>query len=455
MGYVLAAQHLDLREPVAIKFLLSGAAANPDVVERFLREARAALRIKCEHVVRVMDIDRLDDGTPFIVMEHLDGHDQSAVRKSGTPLPFADAVDYVLQACEALGKAHRLGIIHRDIKPANLFLTRRGDASPCVKVLDFGISKLGGPGDGDASVTKTNAVMGTAEYMSPEQMRASRDVDGRTDIWALGVVLYELCTARAPFRGETLTAICASVLTENVLPPHTSRPDMPPALEAAILRCLEKDRERRYGSMAELAAAIAPFATQASRTVVLGAAGGALVLPSLVGAFSTPGAAIVGSLGAGPSTGIAVSYGPRATGVVSSDSIRLPRSSHRGVVLGALAVVLLGALAALAFGLRSPPSSAVPVASSAAESAPVPAAVSPHALSALPVAPAVSTETAAIASAPAVSATAAVSVGAPSARVRVPGPATPGKATVPVGASCDPPYVMDAKGLKRMKPQCL
>src|SRR5580704_996551 len=190
MGVVVAAHHLQLDERVALKFLLPEALANAEAVARFDREARAAVKIKSEHVARVIDVGKLENGSPYMGMEYLDGSDLSAwLQKRGSP-PIPQVVDFVLQACEAIAEAHSLGIVHRDLKPANLFCIRRPDGGLCIKVLDFGISKMSMLGD--LHMTGTTAVFGSPAYMSPEQMHASKDVDGRTDVWSLGVILYEL-----------------------------------------------------------------------------------------------------------------------------------------------------------------------------------------------------------------------------------------------------------------------
>ncbi len=279
MGMVVAATHLQLEERVAIKFLLPEALQNAEAVARFGREARAAVKIRGEHVARVIDVGSFENGAPYMVMEHLDGRDLSALLKErGTFQPW-DAVDAVLQACEALAEAHALGIVHRDLKPANLFMTRRPDGTPSVKVLDFGISKVTNASASDNAMTKTSAIMGSPLYMSPEQMTASRDVDARTDVWAIGVVLYELLTGRAPFRAETLPEICGLILTAAPAAIRNFSPSTPDALQVAVLRCLEKDRTRRFQSVSELAQALAPFGSRAtSRSVerisrILGAEG--------------------------------------------------------------------------------------------------------------------------------------------------------------------------------------
>ena len=280
MGVVVAATHLQLDERVALKFLLPDALGNPEAVERFAREARAAVKIKSEHVARVSDVGTLESGSPYMVMEYLHGEDLAAwVRRNGA-MPMPEAIEFLLQACEAIAEAHALGIVHRDLKPANLFVTRRVDGSACIKVLDFGISKLTVPGSGsELGMTKTSAIMGSPLYMSPEQMSSSRNVDMRTDIWALGVILYEILTGRVPFEAETMPQLCGMILQDPPRPIHELRPDLPQAVQQVVLRCLEKNRDLRYRNVAELAYALAPFGQPAAQrsaeriSRVLGAAG--------------------------------------------------------------------------------------------------------------------------------------------------------------------------------------
>lgn len=264
MGFVLAARHVQLDERVAIKMLLPKLARNPEAVERFLREGRAAVRIKSEHVGRVLDVGSHGE-THFIIMEYLDGTDLAGLIEKRGRLPQHEAVDHLLQACEAIAEAHSLGIVHRDLKPANLFLVHRTDGSPCVKVLDFGISKMAGPeGSASLSMTKTSSMMGSPLYMSPEQLKSAKNVDGRADIWALGVILFELLAGRPPFLAQTLPELGAMVLSGKAPDVREHAPNVAPGLAAAVATCLRPVAEERFPSIAELAAAIAPFGTSSA-----------------------------------------------------------------------------------------------------------------------------------------------------------------------------------------------
>jgi eukaryotic-like serine/threonine-protein kinase len=261
MGVVVLAEHIELRERVAIKFLLDTPADSAELAERFLREARAAVRIKSEHVVRVSDVGRLPSGAPYMVMEYLEGEDLSQRLLSGVAVPIDDAVDYVIQCCEAMQVAHRSGIVHRDLKPANLFLTQRHDGSSLIKVLDFGISKVKALDAAQLSLTHTQAMMGSPLYMSPEQMRSSKDVSPSADIWSIGVVLYELLSGELPFMGETFPEVLVKVMSEEPPPLCPLRPEVPAGLEAVVLRCLQKDPADRYATVAHLGVALAPYAS--------------------------------------------------------------------------------------------------------------------------------------------------------------------------------------------------
>ena len=269
MGVVVAAHHIHLDDRVAIKFMLPHALSNAEAVSRFAREARAAVKIKSEHVARVSDVGTLENGAPYMVMEYLEGRDLAEwIQQSGV-LPVEQAVDLVLQALEALAEAHTLGIVHRDLKPANLFVIRTPDGQLSVKVLDFGISKMtkssGVTPSGAMDMTKTNAMMGSPLYMSPEQMQSAKGADARVDIWAVGVILYEILAGTVPFGGDSLPEVLVGIMSAEPEPVRSRRPDLPQGLERVILKCLAKDREQRYPTVAALAADLLPFAPRRSK----------------------------------------------------------------------------------------------------------------------------------------------------------------------------------------------
>ena len=258
MGIVIAATNIALDQKVAIKFMLPGKDTNPERHERFMREARIAARLTNQHIAKVLDVGTLsENAAPYLVMEFLRGKDLEGVLVERGVLPFAEAVSYVLQVCEAVAEAHKAGIVHRDLKPANLFLTKLADGSACIKVLDFGVSKL--TETGGAELTHESAIMGSPLYMPPEQMRSSRDVDARADVWSLGIVLYQLVAGITPFHAEGIPQVCTRVFMGEPTPLTKFRPDAPAGLEAVLLRCFERDRAQRWQNLAELAAALVPF----------------------------------------------------------------------------------------------------------------------------------------------------------------------------------------------------
>jgi len=256
MGIVVAAWDTDLQHHVAIKVLLGLALAESEPVGRFMREARIVVKLQSEHVVRVINAGTLESGAPYIVMDLLEGHDLG----EQAALPTALAVDYVLQAIDAIAEAHAQNVIHRDLKPSNLFLANRTGAAPIIKVLDFGISKATDL-EGDLSLTGSTSIMGSPRYMSPEQFRSAKLVDARTDVWALGAISYQLLSGEPPFQGESMTEIFESVIHREPLPLRAQRSEVPADLEQVILRCLRKNASERYASVAELAQALSPFGT--------------------------------------------------------------------------------------------------------------------------------------------------------------------------------------------------
>jgi serine/threonine-protein kinase len=389
MGVVVAAHHLQLDERVAIKFLLPEGLKNPEALARFEREARAAVKIKNEHVARTIDVGKLENGAPYIVMEYLEGTDLANLLRSRRSLAIDEAVEFLLQASEAIAEAHALGIIHRDLKLENLFVVRRADGLMSVKVLDFGISKVTGlAGSGrDVGMTRTSTIMGSPLYMSPEQLHSTRDVDTRTDIWALGVILYELIAGHPPFIGDSMPELVAKILTRPPEPLLNLRPDAPQGLENVILRCLEKDKANRYGNIAELAMALVEFgprrarasAERISRTVqAAGLSASALALPPS------------SDLSEPPKVGTMASWGqtaPQAGG------------GRRGLwgVVAVVALVLVGGGAMLLLRKPAVTSTSTLVAPPPAETA---AAIAPPAEVPTPVPPAPAAPSASAGSAP-------------------------------------------------------
>ncbi|HRG98912.1 MAG TPA: protein kinase [Polyangiaceae bacterium] len=272
MGAVFAAHHSGLNIRVAVKFLLAEAAENHEANARFQQEARAAAQIQNEHVARVVDVST-ESGLPYMVMEYLEGQDLSQLLEVRTSLPPEEACSYVLQACDAIHAAHKSGIIHRDLKPSNLFLARRPDGSTILKVLDFGISKAqNGLGPMSGALTSTKAMLGSPLYMSPEQLRSSKSVDARADIWALGVILYELITGSVPYHGENLGELFAAILEQDPVPVRQRAPHVPPELELVVMRCLQRQPNARFSTVAELALHLAVFAPGDARLPVVAAA---------------------------------------------------------------------------------------------------------------------------------------------------------------------------------------
>jgi serine/threonine-protein kinase len=335
MGVVFAARHLELDERVAIKLILAEDGPNAaEFIARFVREAKLASKIKSEHVVRVIDVARLATGEPYIVMELLEGQDLAQVLASSGPLPVELAALYVLQACEALAEAHALGIVHRDLKPANLFLATLRDGRPCVKVLDFGISKQVGE-QAAHSMTKTNALLGSPLYMSPDQLVQSRDVDARSDVWALGVILFELLSGRAPFDAEDAPQLIAQILHRPPLPLQSLRPAVPRELAALIEAALVKDRDQRIPDVAELSRRLLPFAPEIGR----------FSLDRIVGVLSRSGGAAATNSGRSWAAGSGSVAGGTPSATAGGAALDLGTTRKSSPVMPILAV--LGALLAI------------------------------------------------------------------------------------------------------------
>jgi serine/threonine-protein kinase len=365
VGLVVVATHLAMKQRVAIKMIRDDVPMQRELLDRFHREARAASMIRSEHVARVLDVGRLPTGRPYIVMEYLEGEDiEHAVARG--PFPFTTAVDLSLQACEALAEAHRAGIIHRDLKPANLFLTRRADGAPLVKVLDFGISKIQpltaarAPGG-----VETTSIMGSPGYMAPEQMKSTRDVDARADVWSLGAVLYEMVVGTPAFGGANMIEILNAIAACNPVPASHRQQGVPPAFDAVLGRCLTREPDHRFESVAELAVALQPFASPAAAGLAERAV---RISQEPLPALDEPAF-------------VALRSEPRPSSLTVVTPARRTLSRQRKVIVAAVAVGCLagGAAGVLVLGASPPP----PIPDSFVAAAVTPPA-SPSALASLP-----------------------------------------------------------------------
>lgn len=502
MGHVVLAEHVHLGERVAIKRLRPGTTGQGTASTRFLREARAAAKLRGEHIARATDFGVLEDGSAYLVLEYLEGEDLAKLLKRQGRVVTPEAVGYLLQACEGLAEAHAEGLVHRDIKPANLFLTHRPDGTPLVKVLDFGVAKRMEPdlGGETSGLTGTGAMMGSPVYMSPEQLSSSKDVGPTADVWGLSVVLYELLTGKQPFGGETFPAIAGAILYVPSPDPCAVRHAIPRGLGDVVLKGLAKKPEDRFQSVGELARALAPFANEeasvhASRASrILRESGEGRVshasVPSAVAApssssfaGSSSSATAPGQPGTSPSGTLPSAYAPSAlplsaastTGGVSSariapsEAVSLPvarESRTLPMVLGGLVLVL--ALGGLGFGASRLRATAKPTESATSSGPSSPSALVP--LAATSAAPAQAqlppTPSEPSHAEPEATASSAPS-GKPSATAKVPvapkpnaprAASAPPSATAPTAPKVDPcavPTITDPKtGEIRVKPGC-
>jgi serine/threonine protein kinase len=388
MGAVFAAHHELLGQHVALKLLLD-ADRDPVSVARFLNEGKAAARIPSEHIARVLDVGILDDRRPFIVMEYLEGRDLSQVLEERGPLAPRDAVDYVLQAVEALAQAHALGILHRDLKPSNLFLAERPDGTRVVKVLDFGISKAIGLAAAAEAAIVTQGLIGSPGYMSPEQVRSSKTVDARSDMWSLGVILYELLSGAMPFRGENVGEVLAAILEQPPAPLALYRASLPAGLVGVVMRCLAREPSKRFADLADLADALLPFGSAPSPSItrIRTTMAALAARPLDPGSSAGRGIPTVSAAMAEAATAIAPSRAVQTNDSWSDASPTIVPSPSRAtkafgfavglVGVGTLAVVLVTVLRAPDVAPRSAASIAAAASSLALPSGPPAVAVAP------------------------------------------------------------------------------
>jgi serine/threonine-protein kinase len=323
MGLVYKARHVTLNKPLAIKVLKAEVSKDAEIVQRFRQEAQSATSIGNHHIIDISDFGALPDGSTYFVMEFLDGIPLTNAIVPGKPLPAARTIHIAKQICVALAAAHDIGIVHRDLKPDNIYLVSRGGDKDFVKVLDFGIAKVGGA---KSKLTQVGQVFGTPHYMSPEQC-AGTAVDKRTDVYALGVIMYEMTSSRVPFDADNLMGILTKHLYEEPIRPHELPPpvDVPASLEAVIMKCLAKKADVRYQSMQEVQADL-----------------------ELAAQGQTP-AAVLDGVRRASSTGSALRTGTdmhsQAALAMDVGDVSLPQRSNKGLILGGAALLLALAVA--------------------------------------------------------------------------------------------------------------
>jgi serine/threonine protein kinase len=335
MGIVYSATHAMLGKKLALKVLRGEVARDPDVVQRFITEAQSATSIGHENIIDISDFGRLPDRTVYFVMEYLDGEALTKLIRRGGSIPVREAVHIIRQIASALGAAHTRGIVHRDLKPDNVYLIKRGGAATAnfVKVLDFGIAKVGGA---SSKLTKTGMVFGTPHYMSPEQA-AGQTVDQRTDIYALGVIMYEMFVGKVPFDADTFMGILTKHMFEPPIPPSQASSgsgNRLGALEDITLKALQKKPEQRYQSMAELLADLDRVASGGQ--IAIGRQGGAATPDNLADALEPPSRTEMRLSTPSPN------FDARPLHVGASDASTKPKRGLPLVLLGAAALLVVG-----------------------------------------------------------------------------------------------------------------
>jgi len=381
MGAVVSARDLHTGDAVALKLLPPRATRSRAAVERFLREGRAASRVASDHVVKVLEVGHEPGSAPYIVMEHLEGVTLGQLLKSRGALPIVEALHYVIEACIGVAECHAAGIVHRDLKPENLMVLGQPGLDARTKILDFGVSKADWlERAAELRLTGTSEVLGTPTHMSPEQVRSAKSVDTRTDLWALGVILYEALTGRPPFLAANLPALCAAIVSDDPVAPRRHRPDLPAELERVVLACLEKLPDARPFSVRSLAELLTPFASPADRRALTRIRGIAEAsVPRISSLPPPPRPTPVPSRPPPP----LVSASPSEE-LGSTDTGQFERGVQRRRATAAVVLATLAAcvLVVLWFSFADPPGTATVASANAANTAPpVPGSAEPTPLS--------------------------------------------------------------------------